>query len=413
MAKLVSIYLYSFLLISMITGILLREGYTVSGVTPSLISSAGILLSITFYKIYIVTHLDKKYLFSIFLFCFLPIVYIFTAYSKSYFFQEFNYSLTLFLFFSLIFFLQNDTTYVEDEFDKISHFNCIIFLSSILFSYLSGVGYASYTYGSQSVGTKGFLYGGNSASVFSIAVFTYFLFHPKIKKLFKTSLVIISLCTLYLVKTISFFIIPFVFLLYFYKAKLPRKIGLSFMIIIVLGLITYSYNEHAEKFLHDYTYRLERNGYSKHEKILYNIYKSRTDGRRINDSVIQLKYQIEHPLNMLIGVGRSGQIEFWYPKKGYSYNFAGMDISDLFFRYGLIGIIFITVMVVIPLYRYIKIYGADYISLPALLIVSYGFLGGYVFDGITILVFLSLFLSMIYKKINYFSNRIPKVKYTF
>lgn len=396
--KIIIYYLYCFIPISLLTGYMLREGYTVGGLTPSLFISSLVLIILFWYiyrRLYVSKKIDKYIFYSCILFIVFPVYYILLT-GANYILAEFNYSVVILFSIVLLLYICNYSKYTLGEIHQVIHVLNIILVLNLLISASLNVGYPSYTSAGREIGVKGFLYGGNTASVLALAVLSHYVFHKKMKQHYKLIYIIISFYAAYLVKTIASILAPFLMIIFFLKNY--RKI-FTITTIILLSIIAFSF-EHLSQELEEYTtnnYRLERMGIVNVSESFTDVFKLYSENsRRIQDSSSQIGYQFNNPTSLIFGIGRSGQIEFYNRPL---LDFSGMDIFDLLFRYGILGVVLITIIFVKPIYSYIKRFGLDSISVPPAIIILYGIFGGYVFSSLTTLVYLSIYIGALKIKI--------------
>lgn len=399
-SRLVNYYIYLFVPLSLLTGYLLRENYTIAGLTPSLIFSTATLVILVVYIIrrsLIHNRIDSIIIYSTIVLIIFPFYYIYST-SASYIFSEFNYSITILLPIIIIVYLSKYCTINSYKLQYALHFVNVLLICNIIFSSFLNIGYSSYTVGQNEIGVKGFLYGGNTASVLSLAVLSYYTFHNKMEKLPKTLYIIASFYSAFLVKTIASFLAPLLLLVFFLKNYKRKLFIITVPILIISPLFIYPLLDRIQNVEID-SYRLERMGITNFESISSSLLLYVDNSRRIQDSIRQFEYQLEKPATLFFGVGRSGQIKFY---ESPAFNFSGMDIFDLLFRYGILGLILISLVFVVPIYKYMKIFGLDSLSTSSSTIIFYSIFGGYVFNSITILIYLAILISIMKLKIKYF-----------
>lgn len=396
MEKIIKIYLYIFIPVSLLTGYLLREGYTISGLTPSLFASAFIFIVIVFEyfnKVLVGKKINIEVICSFLVFVFIPIIYI-SINGIEYIIEEYKYSINILLPIITIFYLSYHSKITSLEIDKILQFCNVVLIINIIISWIFDIGYASYTIGGQEIGKKGFLYGGNTASVLSIAVLSYYLF-DKNNNYSRYLLIILSLLASILAKTIASFIAPILVVIYLItKIKYKYTIPLGIIIIIISPLSFQNLNNYL-----DDNYRFQRIKVNESGSFILQYAES---SRRIIDSYKQIQYQIENPITIIFGTGRSGQIEFWDRDE---FTFSGTDISDLLMRYGLVGFILIVYIFVVPALKYAHNNNINNVVIGSLLVMTYSFMGGYVFTSITALMYMSLLISKLNKTMYKLNNK--------
>lgn len=382
MDKIIVAYLYIFIPVSLLTGFMLRNNITVGGLTPSLFLTAGVIILLSvFYakKVLRKSKIHSSIIWGIIIFSFFPMIYL-LVHGYSYVFEEYNYSITILASIFIITYLSNYSRIELIQLEKILHISNIILIANILLSWLLDIGYPSYISGGIEIGNKGYLYGGNTASALSIAVLAYYLFKNENNVVYKWISIVLSFTAAIFVKTIASILAPLFVLLYF---SIKSKFKLFYLVAGIIFIIVTPY---AENIINEYlegSYRVQR---------MTDPNRGFTETRRLYDSYLQLEYQLENPLTIFVGTGRSGQIDFWNRNV---LNFAGMDISDIIMRYGLLGFIFISIIYVKPIIKYFLKFKIDSVSVSSSIILLYGFFGGYLFTSITSLIYLSLLIAYI------------------
>ncbi len=296
----------------------------------------------------------------------------------------------------LAYYVQRNWVFFYSRADEIMKVNFIIFSLNLFFSFVTGLGLD--TYGNIETATKGFLYGGNAASVLSIVFFSYYLF--KWEDDFKSKIfTLIGFLNIYIVGTKVIFITPLILVLYFllkikWNAKRIAWTGILITpFLIYFGILIKPVV--IEIFNNRYLSTLKRAG----------LYSSNGGGafneiilayRRIEYVIEQTAYQISNFFISLFGIGRVGQMNFWELRNG-SFDFAAMDFFDLIFQYGLIGGLLVFYFFFQALKKAWKIGISNPLSIAFFLILAYSFFGGYVLYSATAGTFLS-FLTGIHLK---------------
>ncbi len=385
------LYVYANILISLLTGVLLKYNIKPLGITPSIVYAA---IFIIFSICVIIVNIDRivirKFLgFSIIYFN-LSLILFFLLYGSISIVEETNYVWNFLLAIVIIYFASN---YLDSEvFKRAIEFNNIVLILNILISGLLDIGYPSYESGGVAIGTKGFLSGGNTASVLIIATFVYYLFKKEKNKV-TYLLLIATFVAGMLVQTIALIAIPlilfgYLFLKYWRTALIASALIISFFVPQVISGV-------SELNL----YRLNRSNSGENTNLVLSLISS---SRRIVDSSKQFEYQLEHPITLINGIGRSGQILFW---KRDDFDFSGTDISDIIFRYGIIGFGIYTIAFIVPVWRAKKLGISDEYVYPPLIIILYGLIGGYVSTSITTLVYLAMYIGLYRKHENSSSDK--------
>lgn len=283
--------------------------------------------------------------------------------------------------------------------------NFIILFANLFFGYATGIGLDTYDYLESS--TKGFLYGGNSASVLSLIFFIYYLFQfskGKKEKLYT----LLAIFSIYMVGTKVIFLVPGIVGLYLllkvdWTVKrtsialalvVPVLIYLGFLILPLISSLLES----------RYLGTLERVGlYSKNASGSYQD--ALLAYRRISYMITQFENQLSSVFGFLFGYGEIGQVKFW-SQQGRAFTFAAMDFFDIMFQYGILGMGLILSLVGSALNQ-IWIKGLkEPLAIAFFFIFLYSFFGGYVIftttSGTLFAFLLGLCLNGEFKKRQYY-----------
>jgi hypothetical protein len=392
MDRLIVTYLYLFIPVSLLTGFMLRNNITVAGLTPSLFLTAAITFILGLFFLNNVLTKNKVHIYIILstvVFLFVPLFYL-VIHGFGYIYEEYNYTITIL---STIFILTYISYYSEINLymlDNIIHVANIFIIGNVLLSWILGIGFPSYIIGGVEVGNKGYLYGGNTASVLSLVTLIYYLFNYKSNTVYKWIFVGLSFLSAIVVKTIASVIAPLLIIVYFAVKTKYRYFYIN------VGITIFILSPYPQQVIDNYlteSYRYQRFVESNEDF---------EESRRLHDSFLQIQYQVENPITIIFGTGRSGQLKFW---NRINLNFAGTDISDILMRYGLLGLLILLKIYLWPIILYFKYkYKYDNIFVGSLFILLYGLLGGYLFTSITSLVYLVLFISYINISLRYISE---------
>jgi len=381
------------ILVSLLTGFLLKYDLRVFGITPSVLFSAAFII---FSAIVITLDIFKRKLhilliLAIFYFHFIMFFNV-IRWGSGNIIEEINYTWNLLL--PLIIILYASKYLNRNDLKTALKVNNIIIVANIIIAWIFDIGFPSYVINNSTIGYKGFLYGGNTASVLVIATFVYYLI--KEKDIFAYVMLILAFIAALLVQTIATLLVPMILLLYLVKNYFRYAVVLvSISAVVLTPKITDLFDSLD-------IYRLNRITSGSNQGIINGYLES---SRRIVDSKEQLKFQLNNPDLLFIGAGRTGQKKFWQRD---DFNFAGMDLSDILFRYGIIGFTIYYLIFIHPILNYKnKIFKPEYFF-PPLLIILYSLFGGYVSTSITTLVYLSIYISIINKKVNHYLLLIEK-----
>lgn len=282
----------------------------------------------------------------------------------------------------LAYFIGENSDYFLSRAEKIFRVNFLVFSANILFGYVTGIGLNTYERLDSS--SKGFLDGGNSASILALVFFVYYMFNwgnSNRDKLF----VLLAFFNIYIVATKVIFVTPLILGLFlFFKVKWTlKKVAVTiflvmpllfYLVILVRPLV-------IEVFENRYLSTLSRSG----------LYTSGADYdtnnaflayRRIAYSIDQSAYQLGHIPDLLTGIGREGQKEYWGSKSA-GMDFAAMDFFDTLFQYGLLGALLIYTLFIKSLRSAWKNGLSNPFSIALFIIFTYSFFGGYVLFSAT------------------------------
>lgn len=375
------------ILVSLLTGFLLKYDLRVFGITPSILFSAAFII---FSVIVITLDIFKRKLhvlliLAIFYFHF-NMFFNVIRWGSGNIIEEINYSWNLLLPLIIIFYAIKHLN--KNDLKNALKINNIVIVANIILGWVLNIGFPSYVINNTTIGYKGFLYGGNTASVLVIATFVFYLVKEKDK--FAYVMLILAFIAALLVQTIATLLVPMILLLYLIKNNFRNAV-----IVVVISAVVLT-PKIADLFDNLDIYRLNRITTRSSQGIVEGYLES---SRRIVDSKEQLAYQLNNPELLLIGAGRTGQKTFWQRE---NFNFAGMDLSDILFRYGIIGFIMYYLIFIHPILIYKSKKLKPEFFYPPLIIILYSLFGGYVSTSITTLVYLSIYISIINKKVNHY-----------
>ena len=405
--KIILIYLYGFLLLDSLMGVLLKRIYSERlFLNPGQIIRGVILLLLLFHLLHNILFKDKineigKYL--LILFCFFIgflILLFFRFSSLSAIFVEISYFSKILFMLLLFYFIDENYFYYKSRFNKIININFIIFSASILIGHLSRIGFASYK---NIESSKGFFYGGNPTAILSIIFFTYHLYNFRMK-IMNIMFLFLALYLIYLSGSKVLFFIPVVMITFLLnKFKTKKYFGgiitggvLSILLVIVfhskienqIEKIYFSrYQGKIQKNLDAYYH--DRDMFS--NPILREL--SRTNFRRAYQADIQLNKMISNPELIIFGSGKYDQLELFETD-------AAMDIFDIFYQYGILGTFLIFILIFKVMFNIIRKRQIDRNSVIILLFIFYSFFGGHVIYVPTSNSLFALFLGMKYNEMN-------------
>lgn len=277
---------------------------------------------------------------------------------------------------------ENRYYYNNLKIEKVFNINFIVFSINILFGFLTGIGLSTYEMVDNS--SKGFLDGGNAASILALVFFIYYLFNWG-KGSWNKFFVLLSFFVIYMVATKVIFITPLIIGLFiFFKVKWSlSKLLISgiFVFPILIYLIVLFKPLAVEIYENRYLHMLNRSGIFTSD-ISYNVTDAFLAYRRIAYSIDQTNYQFDNKIFLFTGLGREGQKEYWESKNA-GMDFAAMDFFDTLFQYGLIGVLLIYSLFLISLRRAWKNGLSNPFSITLFIIYSYSFFGGYVLFSAT------------------------------
>ncbi len=303
--------------------------------------------------------------------------------SNRFIYENFPYILRLqFLIFFFVY-IKNRSTELFDHKEKIIFYNFIVFSLSIIIGYLFGFGLESYRFEGTS---KGMFQGGNSASVLNLIFFSFFILNYKLRK----SITAVSICFfngfIIASKSVFGFIIPILFLItrnFTNKNKLLFIIPLFLTIIILRAPITDIINNSYQK---RFGINIEKSmkaaekvgGLSKNQTL--NLATSLTF-RRSASLINQMEKTFSDKFVFIIGTSFTGQNIFWENRGEFWFKNASMDLFDFFFKFGIIGI-FLLLIIILNNFRLYKPKNLSN-SITLYLFILYAFFGGHVIDSVT------------------------------
>lgn len=272
--------------------------------------------------------------------------------------------------FLIAFYVSVNRVYFSIRLEKIVAINFLILSLNLLLGHFTDYGLT--TYERTGVGTKGFLDGGNVASIFSLLFFSYYLF--KMKEGYRyIFFVLVAFFNVYAVGTKVIFAVPILIVLYTFTEIKNKKTK----IIIGIAIITLMFTFLASaKVIELYNNRYKDGLQSANIDFTQNITLSDNiaEYRRFFYAFSQLSNQVNKPKELILGYGNYGQERYWINNGSPKYTFAAMDLFDFLFRYGIL----ITFVLILYVYRCIKLNYILKYKIMLVLILSYSFFGGYV-----------------------------------
>lgn len=330
-------------------------------------------------------------------------------------FEELSYINKILFILFLLYYVRKNHEYFLNNLKRIIQINFIIFSFSIIFGYFSQIGLSTYSYIEDT--SKGMFYGGNPVSILGIVFFTYYLFsrHFNFKNILYTC---IALFNIHIISTIAVFIVPIIILFYLYvrliKAKFSKKVIIGFTLIPFI-LISYLYiapriielYENRYKKVIERSYRI----YLRKERVFETPITAPFEMvayRRAMAAKTQTMFIFENPQFLLLGLGRTGQKDFWIERNS-RHGDSSMDFFDVFFKYGILGSFFIFILILKPIFYIIKNRQADRVSIVILIMFLYSFFGGHVIGSATSGTMFMLFTGIKYGDIEESKSRKNKV----
>ncbi|MBH09914.1 MAG: hypothetical protein CMG74_06070 [Candidatus Marinimicrobia bacterium] len=383
-------YLLYFLMIDFISGFtrvylgiispLANIGYWVRG---------PLLLLFIFYYVYQL-YLKKLYLdetLCIILFIYL-VINIIINYSPNFSHRiitdDFPYILRFQFLLFLFVYMKNRMKIDKDLVSKIIKNNFFIFTISLLLGYIFNFGMQSYRLEGTS---KGMFQGGNDVSILNLIFFTYFILNGKFRRYFIPSIFTIFNGYIIASKSIVGFIIP----LFFALKKNILQINKFIFITVLCLVIGISLEIIIDSTVKQYEKRFGLNikkSLSAAEKV-GGLYNNKTmnrvasiNFRRYASLNAQMSESLSSLRNFLFGFSHSGQVIFWEKRGEFTFPNASMDFFDFFFKYGLIGIVILSIILLKDFKNIIKKCSTrDFFII--LFFFGYAFFGGHVIASTT------------------------------
>ena len=297
--------------------------------------------------------------------------------------ENFPYLLRLqFLIFFFVY-VKNRSFELFDLKEKFIFYNFIIFSSSIIIGYLFGFGLESYRFEGTS---KGMFQGGNSASVLNLIFFSFYILNYKFRRSFIPVLICCFNGFIIASKSIFGFIIPILFLIlrnFTNQNKLLFIIPLFLTIIVfrtpIANLINDSYQKRFGINIEKSMKAAEKvGGLSKNQTL--NLATSFTF-RRSASLINQMEKSFSDKFVFIIGSSFTGQNIFWENRGEFWFKNASMDFFDFFFKFGIIGI-FLLLLILLNNFKFFDRANLGN-SITMYLFILYAFFGGHVIDSVT------------------------------
>lgn len=297
--------------------------------------------------------------------------------------ENFPYLLRLqFLIFFFVY-VKNRSFELFDLKEKFIFYNFIIFSSSIIIGYLFGFGLESYRFEGTS---KGMFQGGNSASVLNLIFFSFYILNYKFRRSFIPVLICCFNGFIIASKSIFGFIIPILFLIlrnFTNQNKLLFIIPLFLTIIVfrtpIADLINDSYQKRFGINIEKSMKAAEKvGGLSKNQTL--NLATSFTF-RRSASLINQMEKSFSDKFVFIIGSSFTGQNIFWENRGEFWFKNASMDFFDFFFKFGIIGI-FLLLLILLNNFKFFDRANLGN-SITMYLFILYAFFGGHVIDSVT------------------------------
>ncbi len=297
--------------------------------------------------------------------------------------ENFPYLLRLqFLIFFFVY-VKNRSFELFDLKEKFIFYNFIIFSSSIIIGYLFGFGLESYRFEGTS---KGMFQGGNSASVLNLIFFSFYILSYKFRRSFIPVLICCFNGFIIASKSIFGFIIPILFLIlrnFTNQNKLLFIIPLFLTIIVfrtpIADLINDSYQKRFGINIEKSMKAAEKvGGLSKNQTL--NLATSFTF-RRSASLINQMEKSFSDKFVFIIGSSFTGQNIFWENRGEFWFKNASMDFFDFFFKFGIIGI-FLLLLILLNNFKFFDRANLGN-SITMYLFILYAFFGGHVIDSVT------------------------------
>lgn len=402
--KILLLYFYSFLLLDVLMGFLLKYLNLKFFLNPGQIVRGlllFLLLTVLFYDIQHRISKISKYLILLICFFLIFLSVLFLRFkSLPLLFEELSYISKILFILILIYYVSKHYKYFNYNLEKIIQINFLVFSFSIILGYFTQVGLATYYYMEGT--SKGMFYGGNPVSILSLVFFTYYLFNFRFK-IKNILFVCIGLFNIHIIGTKAVFIVPLIFLIYLYdeiiKAKISRKVVIAFTLFPII-FISYLYikPKAIELYERRYSKSIERSyrAYLRRERLFETPITAPLEiitHRRIMAAKIQTMFVFQNPQFLLLGFGHTGQTDFWIEREKSFYD-AAMDFFDVFFQYGILGSFLIFIIIFKTVFYLIKNMQSDKNSIIILIMFLYSFFAGHVISSATSGTMLALFVGI-------------------
>ena len=288
-----------------------------------------------------------------------------------------------FLIFLLVY-IRNRLTFSDALVKKVIMINFSVLTLNLVIGYFLGFGLESYRFSGTS---KGMFQGGNPVSILNLVFFTFFLMDGALRKKFIPILLTFFNGFVIASKSIFGFIIPIFFALKRRYLSLNKIIFYNILAIIILFSFDYMSNKAVELYEKRFGLNIsksiaaaERVGGLYDNQTLNNV--ASINFRRYASMNIQMEESWKGFNSTIFGISLAGQNIFWEKRGEFIFRHASMDFFDFFFKYGIIGTVLFTMILIKNYNLYIlKIFSRD--GLVFTLFFLYAFFGGHVIDSVT------------------------------
>ena len=288
-----------------------------------------------------------------------------------------------FLIFLLVY-IRNRLTFSDALVKIVIMINFSVLTLNLVIGYFLGFGLESYRFSGTS---KGMFQGGNPVSILNLVFFTFFLMDGALRKKFIPILLTFFNGFVIASKSIFGFIIPIFFALKRRYLSLNKIIFYNILAIIILFSFDYMSNKAVELYEKRFGLNIsksiaaaERVGGLYDNQTLNNV--ASINFRRYASMNIQMEESWKGFNSTIFGISLAGQNIFWEKRGEFIFRHASMDFFDFFFKYGIIGTVLFTMILIKNYNLYIlKIFSRD--GLVFTLFFLYAFFGGHVIDSVT------------------------------
>jgi hypothetical protein len=409
--KLIYIYLLTINLQNIILRII--YGPITGGFHPGIIIKGGVLIALV---IYYLDQLSKglvpknmftySILFALIIYFLQIIVVEIGQFDFQFLGQSFSYSVKIFLYVFITYFVFKNHIYFISKLDNILLFNVVVVLINIILSYYFQIGWKSYEAIEDSY--RGFM-AGNDTSIFSFVSFGYGLYLYKKKKFLSALIIVSSAYAMYIIATKAIFvagIILFLFLMFGLKLKM-KYVFLPLLIVVSITMfsqIDFS-NSIVERLFLNYNSSLAKSdvfmeAFAVQDSFVLDMLNNVAPGRIIIGVAMVVKLFTDNIINMLLGYGVGGIfVAFGRPPM--------MDILMILGVYGVLGFFALYWPLLRISAKLIKSRDFDLVGVLFFTVFLYGSLGGFLLGTAgTNSIFALLFGIMISR---YYKSNVKKI----